>query len=149
MTVDNVLDLFSLVDDSNDALDGSDRKENDDSGNQDVNMQYDEQGLNADDPNSSNGNGSRNMDVDDSDGHAPNEREKINPFSSRNRNNFNSGNDNSGYGARDSPAVIVNTNLLPFIQKLRDPQRMCIAINQIGCSMFEFLFLFNIFQLLP
>lgn len=108
-------------------------------------MQYDEQGLNADEPNSSNGNGSRNMDVDDADGHAPNEREKINPFSNRNRNNFNSANDGSGYGIRDSPAVIVNTNLLPFIQKLRDPQRMCTDINQIECSMHKFLLIFNNF----
>lgn len=67
------------------------------------------------------------MDVDDVDAHpgpnTTNEREKINPFSSRSRNNFNSGIDNSGYGMRESPAVIVNSNLLPFIQKLNDPMR--------------------------
>lgn len=115
--------IFYLVDDSNDAVDGSNRKD-DDSANQDVDMQYDETGTNPDEPSNGNGNGSRSIDVDDTDGHSTaNEREKINPFSNRSRNNFNSGNDNSGYGVRDSPAVIVNTNLLPFIQKLRDPLR--------------------------
>lgn len=39
----------------------------------------------------------------------------------RNRNFNNS--DNLGYGPRDSPMVIVNTNLVPFLQKLRDPLR--------------------------
>ncbi|XP_031630488.1 integrator complex subunit 8 isoform X3 [Contarinia nasturtii] len=108
--------------------DGADRKETDDATNQDVNMQYDEQGASGsqDDTTNSNGNGSRNMDVDDVDGHN-NEREKVNPFSNRNRNNFN--NDNSGYGMRDSPAVIVNTNLLPFIQKLRDPLPITIMLS--------------------
>lgn len=111
-----MLDLFSTVDDSNDNADGPDRRENDDLA-----------GLNSDDPGNNNGNGSRNMDVDDSDGHAStsNERERINPFSNRNRNNFNSGNDNSSH----SPALIVNTNLLPFIQKLRDPLRMYILCS--------------------
>lgn len=85
-------------------------------------MQYDDQnaGGQQDDTSNSNGNGLRNMDVDDvdrgNDSHN-NERDRINPFSNRNRNNFNN-------DSRDSPAVIVNTNLLPFIQKLRDPLRM-------------------------
>lgn len=84
-------------------------------------MQYDDQGAGGsqDDTANNNGNGSRNMDVDEADGHS-NERDKINPFSNRGRNNFNN---DSGYGVRDSPMVIVNTNLLPFIQKLRDPLR--------------------------
>lgn len=117
-----VVIIIHLVDESNDAADGSDRRENDDSGNQDINMQYDDQnaGGQQDDTSNSNGNGLRNMDVDDvdrgNDSHN-NERDRINPFSNRNRNNFNN-------DSRDSPAVIVNTNLLPFIQKLRDPLRM-------------------------
>lgn len=53
--------------------------------------------------------GSSRMDVDEVD----------RPYSGRNRNNFNSGSDSGGYGMRD-PAVVVNTNLLPFIQNLRD-----------------------------
>lgn len=125
-------------DDSNDAVDGSDRKDNDDST---ANPENDDQNATAstqDDSNhvtNSNGNGSRNMDIDDVDTHASsninNDREKINPFSSRNRNNFNSSNDNSGYGMRESPAVIVNTNLLPFIQKLHDPMRKNVQLTSI------------------
>lgn len=71
-------------------------------------MQYDDQ---TDD--SSRNGGTSRMDVDEVD----------RPFSKRNRNNFNSGNNGGGYGMRESPAVIVNTNLLPFIQNLRDPFR--------------------------
>lgn len=101
-------------------------------------MQYDDTNLPAggvqDDSNltsNTNGNGngtSRAIDVDEPDSHStPNtnsERDKPNPFS-RNRSTFNSGNDGSaGYGMhRESPAVIVNTNLLPFIQKLHDSMR--------------------------
>lgn len=130
------------MDDSIDVVDASDRKDNENAdANQDVPMQFDEQNTVQGDSShaaNSNGNGSRSMDVDDVDSRGSNantsvnananannsERDKINPFS-RNRNNFNSGNDNSGYGIRDSPAVIVNTNLLPFIQKLHDPLREC------------------------
>lgn len=122
------------VDDSNDAMDGSDRKNVDEqSSNQDVPMQHDDvlgSGGQDDSNHTSNGNGngmtSRAIDVDEPDTHVTNnEREKPNPFS-RNRNNFNSsGNDGgTGYGMhRESAAVIVNTNLLPFIQKLHDTMR--------------------------
>lgn len=136
---------FISVDDSNDAVDGNDRKNTTDeqSSNQDVTMQYDDTNLGSggaggsgggmqDDSNHTNGNGnggSRAIDVDEADNHVPsvnanNEREKMNPFS-RNRSNFNSGNDMSGGYVmyRESPAVIVNTNLLPFIQKLHDTMR--------------------------
>lgn len=105
------------------------------SANQDAPMQYDDTNPGAggmqDDSNHTNGNGNggpRVIDADEADNHMPsntnNEREKTNPFS-RNRSNFNSGNDCSGgYGMhRESPAVIVNTNLLPFIQKLHDTMR--------------------------
>lgn len=133
-----------LVDDSNDAADGNDRKNMDEqSSNQDVQMQYDDAsaggggsgGIQDDSNHMSNTNGNGNggaraMDVDEPDNHVSsnsnNEREKPNqnPFS-RNRSNFSSGNDCSGgYGMhRESPAVIVNTNLLPFIQKLHDTMR--------------------------
>lgn len=130
-----------LVDDSNDAVDGGgDRKNADEqSSNQDVPMQYDDTNALAggmqDDSNhtsntngNGNGGGSRAIDVDEPDNHVTsntnNEREKTNPFS-RNRSNFNSGNDcGGGYVMhRESPAVIVNTNLLPFIQKLHDTMR--------------------------
>lgn len=130
-----------LVDDSNDAVDVGDRKNADEqSSNQDAPMQFDENvvagGMQDDSNHTSNTNGngnggSRAIDVDEADNHVSsntnNEREKTNPFS-RNRSNFSSGNDCSGgYGMhRESPAVIVNTNLLPFIQKLHDTMRKLI-----------------------
>lgn len=95
-------------------------------------MQYDDSGGGMQDDSNhtfnTNGNGNGARDVSEFDSpvtsNTNNEREKPNPFS-RNRGNFNSGNDCSvGYGMhRESPAVIVNTNLLPFIQKLHDTMR--------------------------
>lgn len=114
------------MDGSRDMADGNERRDNDESvNNQDTAMQYDEASGSAqeDSGHNSNGNGSRNMDVDEVDAHnSHNEREKIHPYSNRNRNNY--GGDGSNYGIRESPAVIVNTNLLPFMQKLHDPMRM-------------------------
>lgn len=105
-------------------------------------MQYDDASGTQDDTanSNSNGNGSRNMDVDDvdrgNDGHN-NERIRNNPFSNRNRSNFN----NDGYGIRDSPAIIVNTNLLPFIQRLRDPLRKQIeSIDLFNLQIFSHFF---------
>lgn len=125
------------------------------SSNQDVQMQFDDTnqggGGMQDDSNHTNGNangGSRVMDVDEPDNHVPsnsnNEREKPNPFS-RNRGSFSSGND-GGYGMhRESPAVIVNTNLLPFIQKLHDTMRkrfraLCLLVR--FCYLFTVVFQF-------
>lgn len=104
--------LLSVVDDGND---GSDRKDADDNPD---NMPFDDHGGSMQDDSGRNGAGSR-MDVDEVD----------RPFSNRNRGNFNSGNDTGGYGMRESPAVIVNTNLLPFIQNLRDSFRKFNVFN--------------------
>lgn len=141
---------FILVDDSNDAADGNDRKNMDDQSANQEQLQYDDTnamgggGMQEDSNHvfNTNGNGSggpRAMDVDEAD-HGPpnpinpiNEREKPNPFS-RNRGNFCSSNDGGGgYGMhRESPAVIVNTNLLPFIQKLHDTMRK-IDVEHLFC----------------
>lgn len=129
-----------------------DRKDVDGATNNDANMQYDDQmapGL-QDETAKSGGNGtSTRMDIDEvdrgNDGHN-NDRDKINPFSNRNRNNYNSGNDSSSYGFRDSPAVIVNTNLLPFIQKLRDPLRELWSIKKMFRFFLKFLYKLCLFQ---
>lgn len=95
--------VFLTVDDANDGKDNDDM----DGG------QYDDHGAGGSmqDDSGRNGGPSR-MDVDEVD----------RPYNNRNRNNFNSGND-GGYGMRETAALIVNSNLLPFVHNLRDAFR--------------------------
>lgn len=121
------------IDDSGDKVDhGSRNNDGDDAGGPDSNMQFDEHGAaittggsNGDRARTTDDDFDRNNSVETSGNNSPQpgsstDRTDSNPFRNSNRNN---NHNNDGYGIRDSPAVIVNTNLLPFIQKLRNPLR--------------------------
>lgn len=110
-------------DDNGDTVDSGNSRNND---NDDVRTQDmpcdDNSGKLTTSSNGDNGSNSRATDDDVERNSNPkpglsNDRTDSNPFRNLNRNNY--GNDN--YGIRESPAVVVNSNLLPFIQKLRDP----------------------------
>lgn len=115
------------VEDNGETVDSGNSRnnDNDDVNTHDGNMPYDESsgkltGCSIGD----NGSNLRATDDDVERNNSPkpgssNERTDSNPFRNLNRNNY--GNDN--YGIRESPAVVVNSNLLPFIQNLRDPLR--------------------------
>lgn len=113
------------IDDNGDTIDSGNSRNNDnaDVNAQDGNMPYDESsGKLTGSSNGDNGSNSRVTDDDIERNNSPkpgssSDRTDSNPFRNLNRNNY--GNDN--YGTRESPAVVVNSNLLPFIQKLRDP----------------------------
>lgn len=110
------------VDDSSDTTDLGNSRNNE---TEDGSIKYEDQNFSI---SASGSNGDKPTDDDLLENNSNNspkpglssDRADSNPFRNTNRN-YCHGND--GYGIRDSLSVIVNTNLLPFIQKLRDPLR--------------------------